>query len=137
MTEDVAAKIAHHALAEQRRENRLAVLAGEADDERSGEDQRRAPHERRRVGRERDVDDALRHQRTDELHESVDDQTRQRGHHQHRIRPRIDEKPPHEARVERLTGHFLVVHIGNVVARATCSSAERVREPDVVRALRG
>ena len=86
---------------------------------------------------ERDVDDTLRHQRTHQLHESVDDQTCQSGHHKRRIRARIDEKPPHQAGVQRLTGHFVVVHIGNVVAGATCSAVGHVGKPDVVRALRG
>src|SRR5437660_3926888 len=45
MAEDVAPQIAHHALAKQAGKHRLAVLAGEGDDERERENRRRPPHQ--------------------------------------------------------------------------------------------
>ena len=63
--EDRVSQIAHHALAQQTCEDCLAVLAGEGDDERRREQRGRPCDQSHVVGGKRDVDDALRHERSD------------------------------------------------------------------------
>ena len=103
------AQVAHHALAEQRREHRLAVRAGERDHERRGEQQRRAPRERRVPRRQRDVDHALREHRPDELQQPVGHQQRQRTGDERAVRPHVHEQPPHEPAVVRLAERDVLV----------------------------
>jgi hypothetical protein len=110
MGEDVAPEVAHDALAEQAREYRVGIFACKSDHERRAEDHRRPPHQRHVARRKRDVDDALGHEGTDELRQTVEHQTAQRGNDEPAVGANVHEEPTHESAIVDFAEDILVVN---------------------------
>ena len=100
--EQLLPEIAHHALAEQRRQHRFPVRAAEADEERRCVEHRRSPREPGIARRQRDVDHTLRHHRSDELQQAVGHQQREGAEDERAIRPHVHEQSSDEPAVVSL-----------------------------------
>ena len=83
------AQVAHHALAEQGGEHRLAVGAAEGE-RRATREQEGGVHRHGRIARrQRDVDHALREERPDELEQPFRHQQHERAGDEPPVRPHV------------------------------------------------
>ena len=76
----------------------------------AGEEQRRSPRRAPIARRERDVDHALRHERADELQQSVEHQAAERRGDEPSVRADVHDQPPHQTRVVRFADDVLFVN---------------------------
>ncbi len=99
MREDFHSEIAHHALAEQSRQHRLAVRAEELGDEREGEENRHSQNRARIALRKGDVYHLLREKRAGELERPLYHQEQERRCDEPLVGRQVGKQPPHETRV--------------------------------------
>ncbi len=126
VAEDVAAQIAHHALAEQAREDGFAVLTGERNDERQPEQDRRLPDEDIVAHRQRDVDHTLGHERPDELQQPVEHEAAERGRYEPAIGAHVRGEPAHEPGVVGFADDIVFLHRRKLSALVHGSSGVRI-----------
>ena len=115
MREHLHAEIAHHALAEYRGENRLAVGADELHEQRGDEEEDGRPDERRVVIRKGHIDHPLRQDRPDELHRPFEEQAHDGAGDQGPVRADVRGQAANEPPIVRFAERVLVV---NAAARA-------------------
>ena len=94
MREHLEPQVTHHPLAEQARKDRLAVGAGELDDQREDEQQDRAADGPMSWYGTRDVDHALREERTDELQRAFREEAPDRSRDERPVRTDVRREPP-------------------------------------------
>jgi hypothetical protein len=103
MSEEIDAKLLHHALTEERRENGLTVRARKSEQQRESHPSRGPPRHRRVAGGDRNVDHVLREQRAGELKHTFRHQQRERGGHKCGVRSGVRDQTSHEAGVVAAT----------------------------------